>query len=181
MEGWGPGEEVQSPGRRVNQRWSCKAASIKPRKDRVLRASGWVNTHCREKHPQRGPGSFACFPTHLLLCISYVWLFFGSIFLYQTGNSKIFLWVLWAAVENYSNPRRGPLEPLICKQRVRSTGGNQDLQLGFDVRGGQCCGMEPSVWEIRHSHRSELGWMVGHLAVVRELLGVKRGGNTHTL
>ena len=39
----------------------------------------------------------------------------------------MFLWVLWATVTNYLNPREGSLEPLIYSMLVRSTGNNLDL------------------------------------------------------
>ena len=73
------------------------------------------------------------------------------------------------------------MEPLICKQRVRSTGGNQDLQLGFDVEGRAM--LQDGAFNVGDPTLSLVRTGLNGRAPSRcqRIVGCEAGRNTHTL
>lgn len=153
MEGWNfqshpwPLEQAEgwrlssiTNGQWVNQSCLCNEASIKTQKDGVQRASGLVNTWMfGESVMLREHGSSVPCP-HTLPCTSlpsgHSWV--ASFIIKDKGDvvSKMFLWVLWAALANPSNRGKRSWEPLIYSQSVKSAGGNLGLPLASEVGWG---------------------------------------------
>ena len=119
-------------------------ASMESQKDREKRASRLVNMWRLERvaHMER-VWRLLPFP-HTLPCASFYWLCFSELHAFiinQNSGSKMFPWVLWAALANYSNLRRGSWEPL--NHSLRSSHSNLGSEVGAVLKEWT---LNPGIW-----------------------------------
>ena len=175
--GRGEGLEVESVSTDpwFNQSRLCNEASIKTQKDIVPRA-GLGNTWRFGESSVPGEGPEAPHPSPTLALRISPPISSWVISFHNTGDlvSKVFLWILWAALASELTLRRGSFKPPIYSRWVRSTGDNRDLWLASvgQVGGGGCSLVRPSPWPVGSDALqrsvSELNWTVGHPAGVAE-------------